>query len=400
MNRTLRHASLLAACGTLALMTGACAKRGGNPPRPPAVVTTAQAITLDAPIVLETFGSTDARVSVNIVPQVSGRLLKSLIQDGAIVTNGQPLFLIDPSDYDTRVRQAEAAVAADRVTLALNRTTLARTQPLLDQKLVSQESFDTLKTRVDAVTAQLQMDEAQLDQARLNLQRCTITAPLAGVCSKRLMDEGNLATAGLTPLTNIRSYDPMIVEFTVSEQYLPLIRRSMAEGEMKIDVGIPNDTNRVSGIVRFVDNAVNPMTGTILLRADVPNADLKLWASQFVEVRLLAGVIRGAIMAPESAVQFGKNGPYLYVVPSDRFSVTTNSLGVVTNSMAELRPVKTGIRSGGLFQITEGVAAGENVVALGQLMLFPGAPVMDVAKMAAAAAKANPTNSPTGKTGK
>jgi multidrug efflux system membrane fusion protein len=335
---------------------------------------------MEAPVVLETFGTTDARMSVEVVPQVSGMLVKSFIQDGAVVTNGQPLFLIDPRDYEARVAQGEAAVAANRAALELTRLTLERNRELLDQKLIPTQVFDTLKARAAAEAAQLQADEAALALARLNLQRCTITASLAGICSKRLLDDGNLAAAGLTRLTNIRSYDPMIVEFSVSEQYLPLIRRSMAAGEMRIEVGLPDDTNRLAGTVRFVDNAVNPMTGTILLRGDVPNPDLRLWSDQFVEVRLVASVLRDAIMVPESAVQFGKNGSYLYVVPADRFSVTTNATIVVTNRMAELRPVKTGIRQGGLFQIVEGVAAGENVVALGQLMLYPGAPVTDLAK--------------------
>jgi multidrug efflux system membrane fusion protein len=392
MNRTLRCASLLAACGALALGTGACAKRGGNPPRPPATVTTAPAVSMDAPIVLETFGTTDARLSVEVVPQVSGVLLKSLIQDGAIVTNGQPLFLIDPRDYEARVRQAEAAVAADRANLELSRLTLERNRDLLAQKLIPAQAFDTLKARADAAAAQLEADDAALALARLNLQRCTITASLAGICSKRLLDDGNLAAAGVTRLTNIRSYDPMVVEFSVSEQYLPLIRRSMAAEGMQLEVAMADDTNRLAGRVQFVDNAVNPLTGTILLRGEVPNPDRRLWADQFVEVRLIASVLRDAVMVPESAVQFGKNGSYLYVVPADRFSVTTNATVVVTNRMAELRPVKTGIRQGGLFQIVEGVAAGENVVALGQLMLYPGAPVRD-SSMAPAAPNVSPTNS-------
>jgi multidrug efflux system membrane fusion protein len=225
------------------------------------------------------------------------------------------------------------------------------------------------------------MDEAALDQAQLNLSRCTVRSPLAGICSKRGVDDGNLVAAGLTRLTNIRSYDPLIVEFSVSERHLPLIRRSMAEGEARIEVGVPDDTNRVSGTLRFVDNAVNPLTGTILLRGEVPNPDLKLWALQFVEVRVIAGVNRDAVMVPESAVLFGKNGPYVYVVPADRFAVSTNALGVTTNSMAELRLVKTGVRDAGRFQIVDGVAVGESVVALGQLMLYPGAAVTDVSKM-------------------
>jgi len=394
MNRNQRIRPLASvSCVLLLLLTSACGKKGGMPPMPPAVVQTAPALKMDTPVIIQAFGNTEEQKSVDVAPQVSGTLLKTLIADGAAVTNGQPLFLIDPSDYAARVRQAEGLVAADKANLDLNRLTLERNRPLLEKELISAENFDTLKTRVEAASAQLSADGATLEQAKLSLSRCTVSSPLAGLCSKRYVDDGNLVAAGMTRLINIRSYDPMIVEFSVSEQYLPLIQRSMAEGEMRIEVGRPDDTNRLSGTVRSVDNAVNPLTGTIMLRGDVPNPDKKLWSQQFVEIRLTAGVIHEAIMVPESAVQFGKNGSYLYVVPADRFAVTTNGPVVVTNSVAEMRPVKTGVRNEGRFQIVEGVAANENVVALGQLMLYPGAKVMDLAKVPSGGAP-GPTGGP------
>lgn len=371
MNRYLRFAVILVTLSTLALALGACSKREKGPPQfPPAAVQTALAIKMDTPVVIPAFGNTKDQVSVDVVPQVAGILVKTFILDGAIVTNGQPLFMIDPSDYAIRVRQADGLVAADRANLELSRLTLERNRPLLAKNMISAETFDTLKTKLDAATAQLQIDEAALDQARLDLSRCMVTSSVNGVCSKRFLDNGNLAMANQTKLTNVRSYDPLFVDFSVSEQYLEILRREMAAGTVRIEIMPRGDTNNYAGELIFLDNAVNNQTGTILLRGLVPNPDRKLWAQQFIEVRILAGIARDAVMVPESVVQFGKDGTYAFVVTKD--------------NKAELRLVKPGVRYDNLLQIIEGVAPGEKVVVLGQLMLYPGAAVMEAAAPAPA----------------
>lgn len=361
--KTILQLSRVSVIGLLALGVGACGKKGGMPPRPPAMVKLAPAVRMQAPVVISAYGTTQDRESVDVVPQVSGILQSVLVQDGATVTNGQPLFQIDPRDYQMRVQQAEGMVAADRSNLDQARATLERNRPLLEKRLISPDNFDLLKTRVAALESQLKMDEAALDQARLNLSRCTLTAPLAGLCSKRTLDAGNLVTAGLTRLINIRSYDPLRLDCTVSEQYLPAIRRAMAAGPIPVEVTPQGSTNRFAGTLTFMDNAVNPATGTLLLRGEVPNPGQKLWANQFVTLRIIADTIPDAIMVPESAVQLGKNGSYLYATS--------------TNNTVVQRPVTTGIRDQDLIQITSGVAEGDVVVTLGQLTLYPGATVMD-----------------------
>lgn len=351
----------------LLLLAAGCGSHTAAPPAMKMPVKATLALKLDTPVIISAFGNTKDRMGVDIVPQVSGLLMKTFVTDGAVVTNAQPLFEIDPRDYAARVQQAEGAVAADRANLELARLTLERNTPLLAKQLISSEDFDTLKTRVAAAEAQLQADDAQLDQARLNLTRCIITAPLAGVCSMRYVDDGNLVAAGVSRLLNIRSYDPIFVDFSVSEEYLSQLRHALAAGSVKLEVKPRGDTNTYPGTLEFLDNAVNLQTGTIQLRGQVPNPALKLWAQQFVEVGVQAGVVPDAVMVPEGAIQFGKQGPYLFVVSPE--------------NMAELRLVKPGVRYHDLIQIVSGVAAGENVVVLGQLMLFPGAPVLDVTKV-------------------
>lgn len=358
---------LVVSLGGLLLFTAACGQRGGPPPAHPVTVQTAVAAQTDTPILIRAFGNTEDEKSVEVAPQVSGTLLQTLITDGAMVTNGQPLFLIDPSDYAARVRQVENLVAADRANLNLARLTLERNRTLREKDLISSESLDVLQAKFDAATAQLRADEAALEQAQLSLSRCTVRSPLRGLCSKRYVDDGNLVAAGMTRLVNVRSYDPLFVECSLSEQYLETVRSALAKGPVPIAV-IPRDsTNAYTGSLESIDNAVNPLTGTVLLRGRVPNPDLKLWAGQFIEMHITAGTVPGAILVPEAAVQLGKQGAFLYVATGE--------------GKAEMRVVTTGIRYDDSIQILTGVAAGERVVVKGQLMLYPGAMIMDLATM-------------------
>jgi len=364
----------------LAIVTGACGKKGEPPQMPPVSVTLGKAVKIDAPVIISAFGNTEERMSIDIVPQVSGILVKNFIKDGDTVKADQPLFQIDPRDYDARVKQGEGMVKADKANLELAKITLERNKPLFEKKLISTENFDTIRTKVESIEAQLQMDEAALAQARLNLERCTIKAPIDGVCSKRYLDEGNLASAGMTRLTNLRSYDPIRVAFSVSEQYLPAIRSGMAAGKVKIEITPRGDTNSYAGTLEFVDNAVNPSTGTILLRGEVPNPDKKLWANQFADVRIFASMIPDAVMVPEGSIQYGKYGPFLFAVKMENRKDKDGKDTKV--ALADMRMVKIGVRYNNLVQIVHGVSAGEPIVVLGQFMLYPGASVMDLAMMA------------------
>ena len=384
MNRTIRITLIMTACTALAITMSACGKKGEGQQMPPVSVTLGKSVKMDTPIVISAFGNTEERVSIDIVPQVSGILVKTLIKDGEVVKAGQPLFQIDPSDYEARVKQVEGMVKADKANVELARITLERNKPLLEKNLISKENFDTIKTKVESIEAQLQMDEAGLEQAKLSLTRCTIKSPIDGVCSKRYVDEGNLAAAGMTRLTNVRSYDPIRVAFSVSEQYLPAIRKAMGEGKVKIEITPRGDTGSYPGTLEFVDNAVNPATGTILLRGEVPNSEMKLWANQFADVRIIAGLIPGAVMVSEGAVQFGKQGPYLFAVKMESRQGKDGKESKVL--VADMRPVKIGVRHNDMIQIVEGLAADEMIVVLGQFMLYPGAQVMDLAMMAAAKA--------------
>ncbi len=349
-----------------AMAVCSCAPREKGPAaRPPVAVQTAVAFATNAPIIISAFGIAQDCANVDVVPQISGMLVKDFIEDGALVTNGQVLFLIDAAEYAAKVRQIKSSVAADKAQVALCRLLVERNKKLFDEKLVSPEVYDTVKTRLEAAEAQQSVDESLLDQAQINFERCTVNAPLTGICSKCYVDVGNLVEANKTKLTNIRSYDPMRVDVAVPEDRMPLVRLARDAGAVRVDVTPRGTTNMCSGFLTFMDNAVDSDSGTILLRCMIPNPRKILWARQFVDVRIVAGVVSNAVVVPESAVQLGKRGPYLFVVDAA--------------GLTDLRLVGTGVRCGGLIQISTGVMAGERVVVLGQLMLYPGAPVTNVA---------------------
>lgn len=375
MKTIARSSSTLLSIIALALLTSACGKKGAPAAfqPPPVMVTLTPAIRSDIPLIITTYGNTQDKESVDIVPQVSGQLISVLFLEGAVVTNGQPLALVDPRDYQARVSQAEGMLSADAAALELARLTLSRNQPLLEKRLISQEVFDTIRNKVTTLEAQLAIDKAAFELARLNLSRCTVVSPIPGVCSKRYVDAGNLVAAGASRLTNIRNYDPLRLECSISEQYLPQIRQALASGPVAVEVTPRGETNSYPGTLTFIDNAVDPLTGTILLRGEVPNPAMALWARQFVDIKLVVASITNAILAPEGAVQFGKMGAYLYVAN--------------TNGIAEFRLVKTGIRHNNLLQITEGLSGGEPVITTGLVMMRPGATVMDIAKLPASMEK-------------
>ncbi|MFA5205639.1 MAG: efflux RND transporter periplasmic adaptor subunit [Lentisphaeria bacterium] len=347
------------------LFAAGCGKKDGAPPaRPPTPVHIVAAATATVPTLLPAFGTAVANVQVNITPQVSGKILKALIKDGETVAADQPLFEIDPSDYANTVHQSEGAVEGDRANLWIAKLNVDRNQPLVAKNLISQNAFDNYKATAEAAEAKLKADLASLEQAKLDLTRCTVRAPSAGVCSKVMVNPGNLAVANQTVLTTLKGLDPIQAEFALSEEYLPALRRELAAGPVTVSVQPRGDDQSYAGRVVFIDNAVNTATGTILVRAEIPNPEHKLWPNQFLAVTVRAGEFKDAVVIPESAVQTGKMGPFAFVVDAQ--------------NTAELRPVQLGVRTDGHVHIKAGIKAGERVVAQGLFMLVPGATVMEM----------------------
>jgi multidrug efflux system membrane fusion protein len=351
------------------LVVGFRVSRKKAPPsfeRPPAAVTVAAAVAQDVPVYLDEVGKCVAREVVSIQPQVSGRITELHFRDGADVKKGDLLFTIDPRPYEAQLHAAQADLAKSGAALNLAKSQWNRAETLIATKAISQEEYDTRKNSVDLTEAQVRQATAATEMSRLNLEYCSIRSPIDGRAGHRLVDVGNVVTANTTTLLTIERLDPIYADFTVAQNDLTSVQKNMKQGDLKVEVRLPDEPAKpILGSLTFLDNAVADATGTVTLRATVPNTEHRLWPGRFVKVRLLLSTIPGAILVPAVAPQLSGQGPFVYVVKAD--------------STAEMRPVKTGQRQGDSIVIEEGVKAGERVVVTGQLGVTPGGKVQEQA---------------------
>jgi multidrug efflux system membrane fusion protein len=330
--------------------------------RPPAPVTVELAVAQDVPLYLDEIGRCIARESVSIQPQVSGRITQIHFTDGADLKKGDLLFTIDPRPYQAQLDQAEATLAKAESELELARIEFARYGGLVQTKAVSQAEVDTKKSTVEVDEAQVSLSRAAVETARLNLDYCSIRSPIDGRAGHRLVDVGNVAEANSGSLLTIQRLDPIYADFTITENDLSKVQRNMAEGKLKVEVRLPDeaDTPR-NGELTFLDNAVQDATGTVKLRATIPNGDQRFWPGRFVKVRLVLSTLRDAVLVSAAASQNSAKGPFVYVVKDD--------------STAELRPVTLGQRQGDQVVVDRGLKTGERVVVGGQMAVTPGGKV-------------------------
>ena len=358
----------------------ACNKKPeANFERPPAPVTVARAVAQDVPVYIDAVGKTVAREVVSVQPQVSGRITQIHFADGANVKIGDLLFTIDPRPYQAQLNQAEANVAQAEAALSLAKVNFARVEKVNDPRAVSRQDFDARKSAVETAEATLKQNRAAVENARLNLEYCTIRSPINGRAGQRAVDVGNVVSANNGSLLVIQRLDPIYADFTVTESELSGVQRNMAKQALKVEVRLPDDgTEPREGKLTFLDNSVQEGSGTVKLRATLNNNDRSFWPGRFVKVRLILQTQRDAVLVPADAPQLSAKGPFVYVVKPD--------------SSAELRPVKVGQRQEDLIVIKDGLKADERVVVSGQLGVTPGGKVrvLQPTDPAKAAPSANP----------
>jgi membrane fusion protein, multidrug efflux system len=341
--------------------------------RPPAPVTVVAATSEDVPVYLDEIGKVVAREMVSIQPQVSGRITSINFEDGSDVKKGAPLFTIDPRPYQAALDAAEANLAQARAALQLARVEYARAADLVQNNAVSRSEYDTRKSAVEVAEAQIGLSEAAVETARLNLDYCSIRSPIDGRTGHRLVDIGNVVEANKGSLLVIQRIDPIYADFTITENDLTDVQKNMDRGTLRVEVRLPDDPGdpRVGGLT-FLDNAVQDGTGTVKLRATLPNSDQRFWPGRFVKVRLVLSTLHDAVLVPASAPQTSAQGPFVFVVNKD--------------SIAEMRPVTLGQRQEDQVVVTRGLESGERVVIAGQIAVMPGGKVM-VAQPDAAGAR-------------
>ena len=356
---------MIPALAALLALSG-CTKKStqaAGPPRAAPLVTVVRATARDVPVYLEEIGRSGAFESVTVTPQIAGRIIQRDFQDGAELKKDQLLFTIDPRPYKAQLDSAQAQLAESKAALDLANTQLKMYASIANTRAVSQIDLETKKNTVAVDEAQVQAAEAAMENAKLNLEYCYIRSPIDGRAGARLVDVGNVVQTNTTSLLLIQRMDPIYADFTVTEGDLPEVQRQLARGTLKALVRIPSDEPKGAreGKLTFLDNTVQNATGTVNLRATIPNGDHHFWPGQFVNVTLVLATSKGAVLVPNQATQISQQGPYIYVVKPD--------------DTAELRFVTLGQKQGDDVVVTKGLADGERVVVTGQLTLMPGAKV-------------------------
>ena len=317
----------------------------------------------DVPVQIHEFGRVVSPESVNIQPQVSGRVTEVHFVEGQDVKKGDLLFVIDPRPFQAQLEQSQAQLLSDMAELELNQRDLERDEKIGRQRFVSEQQIDRDKANVDNYNGAVDRDKASIDLAKLNLEYCYVRSPGDGRTGRRLVDPGNYVATGGATLVNIQLQDPVYVDFNISENDLEHLRDNVSRGNpLKVEAIAPSRPEIAkAGKLSFFDNSVSSQAGTVLLRATVPNEDRYLWPGQYVNVTLTLQVLKDALVVPSQTVQLGGKGPYLFVVKAD--------------NTVEQRLVPQGVRYQDLVVVPEGVQAGETVVVEGQITLANGTQV-------------------------
>jgi membrane fusion protein, multidrug efflux system len=363
--------------------TSRAATRAREAPPPPVPVVTSPAVARDVNVYLGGLGSVAALRTVAVKSRVDGELTSVLFKEGQVVSAGQLLAEIDPRPFQAQVEQARGQMARDQAQLENARLDLTRYRTLVAGGFIAAQQVDTQAALVRQFEGVVKTDQGVIDNARVQRSYCRITAPIAGRLGLRQVDPGNIVHAsdpnGIVVITQLQ---PIAVLFTIPEDSLPPVMQKITAGQHLTVDAYDRELRRklASGSLLTVDNQIDPGTGTVRLKAEFPNGDYALFPNQFVNARLLLDVRRAATVVPTTAIQRSAKGPFVYVVKPDR--------------TATARPVKVGVTEGDDVAIEDGLAVGEQVVVDGADRLREGATVVAQAATPSATPSPAPSTSP------
>jgi multidrug efflux system membrane fusion protein len=388
--RTISHVVISSAIGVMFLFTG-CGEKAKNPRGGSGAAAPVHAGKVEkkiVPLTLDAIGAVEPSRTVSIRSQVTGTLMKIDFEEGQDVQPGELLFEIDPRPFQNSLRSAEAELARNRVQIENTRAQTARYRALNAESAISKEQFQTIEDAERTAAAQVLSGEAAVANARLQLEYCSIRAPIAGRTGAFGAHEGDLVSSNsASPLVVLNQLSPTYVSFGVPQQYLADLSKYRASAPLSVSAVPPgSDTTPEKGQLTFIDNAVDSTTGTVRLKATFPNESHRLWPGQFVTARLTLAAPE-VIAVTSSAIQSDQSGQHVFVIKADK--------------TAEFRPVVVERTSGSDTVISKGLTEGETVVTDGQLRVVPGRPVdvkpatpANIAAPAAAAAATSKKSAP------
>ena len=348
----------------LTLLVSGCGKDEKKAP-PAMPVTVADVKSETVPIYLDYVGTTQSIQTVDINARVEGFLIKRGFEDGADVEQGQLLFIIDPRPFEADLQAAQAQLARDRASLAYAQEQVRRYKPIVEKNYITQDTYDGYVTKAAEAQAAVDADIANVTQAKLNLSYCTMNAPFDGRIGRRYVDVGNLVGAAGAPtkLATMVQLDPMYVYFSVAERDTPQILNEQSKNPLTVGFILPDETKHPEdGKIDFVNNEVDVNTGTIEMRAVVPNGSKTMLPGQFVKVQLLLKEQPDTLVVPQQAIGEQQGQSYVFVVGDD--------------NKVEFRNVTTGSDYNDLTVIQSGLKAGEKVITEGMQKVKPGMTVI------------------------
>jgi multidrug efflux system membrane fusion protein len=335
--------------------------------RPPMPVVSAKVVISDVPLYIDSIGFCVGRESVSIVPQVTGQIVCVNFKQGQAVKAGDVLYVIDPRAYEANFKRAKAQLKAATVKENIDKAQLERSRAMVANSYISDQQFESYEAQVDQDLCSIEAAEAQVAQAMVDLERCSITSPIDGIAGAYLVDIGNVVTAMSKPLVTIEAVDNLYVEFSISENDFHDLQRCLAEGGGKLETKIfPISSDGISGKaeVNFINNTIDRKTGSLKLRALMANPDNKFWPGQSVRVKVLLKTLKDAVLVPSDAVSLGQRGRYVFVIKDDK--------------SVEMRLVEIGQVHGEMLVVTNGLKGSEVVVRKKQMMLAPNMKVVEV----------------------
>jgi membrane fusion protein, multidrug efflux system len=366
-NRFVRAMRLSFTCVAAAAMLAAgCSKASAPVPAARAsadanavLVTVAPVVQRAMPLEIRVIGSAEAEATVAVHAQITGAITSVNFKEGDDVTEGQVLFTLDRRPLEATLQQVQANLARDLAQAEDARTQAGRYQTLAGRGLVSGQELQAKSTTAAALDATVEADRAALENAKVQLEYATIKAPISGRTGALIVHAGNLVRANdATALVVINRIAPINVTFGIPEGQLPAFKRFLAERSLRVEANAPSETAPSTGTITFIDNAVDPTTGTIKIKGSFANEDRRLWPGQFVNVVVTLRTDPAAVVVPTAAIQAGQQGDFAFVVKPDQ--------------TVDLRTVIVDRTAGTESIVKDGLKPGETVITDGQLRLVAG----------------------------